>query len=142
MYGRGEYGRNASCLPNVPSLSESERFFKEYEKATAFHFQKALADPEDRHTRTRGIIAELLALACEVFTSGYQKAFLLFMDSCSFRKDCAGDRKKCKDPRRARPTPEAMGVDVFSTMRRIQYPIHVVDDYSRTMNRYAILLVE
>ncbi len=142
MFGCGEYGRNASCPPSVPSLPECERFFKEYRKATVFHFQKTFANPDDRHEWTRGINTGLLALERKVFTSGHQKAFLLFMDSCGLCKDCAAERRACKDPRRARPTPEAMGVDVFSTMRSIGYPIEVLDEYSRTMNRYAILLVE
>jgi predicted metal-binding protein len=142
MYGCPEYGRNASCPPSVPSISECERFFKEYKKATVFHFQETFANPDDRHKWARGINTKLLAMEREVFVGGYQKAFLLFMDSCGLCKDCAGDRKECKDPRRARPTPEAMGVDVFSTMRKIGYPIVVLDDYDRTMNRYAILLVE
>jgi predicted metal-binding protein len=142
MYGCGEYGRNASCPPNVPSILESERFFREYEKATVFHFPKTFNDPGDRHKWSHNINTQLLALEREVFISGYSKAFMLFMDSCSRCKECAGDRKACKDSKRVRPTPEAMGVDVFSTVRSIGYPIEVLDDYKRTMNRYAILMVE
>ena len=37
MFGCGEYGRNASCPPNVPTISECERFFMEYKKAILFH---------------------------------------------------------------------------------------------------------
>jgi len=142
MYGCAEYGRNASCPPNVPSIFESERFFKDYEKATVFHFQKAFKNPDDRHKWSHKINTQLLALEREVFISGYPKAFMLFMDSCSRCKECAGDRKLCKEPKWIRPTPEAMGVDVSSTMRRIGYPIEVLEDYKMTMNRYAILMVE
>jgi len=141
MYGCGNYGRNASCPPNVPSISESERFFREYEKATVFHFQQAFENPDDRHTWSQKINTQLLILEREVFISGYPKAFMLFMDSCSLCKDCAGDRKVCRESKRVRPTPEAMGVDVFSTMRSIGYPIEVLEDYKKTMNRYAILMV-
>ena len=49
MYGCGEYGQNASCPPNVPSVSECERFFREYSIAVVFHFGKKVDQPEDRH---------------------------------------------------------------------------------------------
>lgn len=40
-----------------------------------------------------------------------------------------------------RPTPEAMAVDVFATVRKAGYAIEVLDDYNRSMDRYAVLLV-
>ena len=86
--------------------------------------------------------ASLITLERSVFLAGYQKAFLLYMDSCGRCKECPGTRDECKDPRSARPTPEAMGVDVFSTVRRIGYPIGVLTDYCQAMNRYAFLLIE
>ncbi len=42
----------------------------------------------------------------------------------------------------ARPTPEALAIDVFSTVRQIGYPIRVVQGYDDEMNRYAFLMVE
>jgi predicted metal-binding protein len=53
-----------------------------------------------------------------------------------------GARSECKEPRSARPTPEAMAVDVFSTVRKIGYPIEVLSDYRQAMNRYAFLMIE
>jgi len=35
-----------------------------------------------------------------------------------------------------------MAIDVFSTVRKLGYPIEVLKDYSEEMNRYAILLVD
>ena len=141
-FGCGEYGHNATCPPNVPSVAECRQFFSEYTTAVVFHFPHAVADPEDRHEWTHGVNAGLSALERAVFLAGYHKAFLLFMDSCELCKKCAGVRTECKEPRTARPTPEAMGVDVFATVRRIGYPIQVLSDYTQEMNRYAFLLVE
>ena len=42
----------------------------------------------------------------------------------------------------ARPSPEALAVDVFGTVRSLGFPIEVLSDYDQTMNRYAFLLVE
>jgi hypothetical protein len=35
-----------------------------------------------------------------------------------------------------------MAVDVFSTVRKVGFPIEVLPGYRETMNRYAFLLVE
>jgi len=142
LFGCGEYGHNASCPPNVPTVAECRQLFDEYKEAAVFHFAHAVEKPEDRHEWTHSINASLCALERAVFLAGYHKAFLLFMDSCGLCKKCAGMRTECKEPRSARPTPEALGVDVFATVQRLGYPIQVLSDYSQEMNRYAFLLVE
>ena len=142
IFGCREYGKTASCPPNIPSISECERFFKEYKEAVIFHFEKKVAKPEDRFAWTRKVNLKLLKLEREIFLSGYEKAFLLFMDSCNICKECGGVKEKCKEPRLARPTPEAMGVDVYTTVRNAGYPIQVLSDYTKTMNRYAFLMIE
>ena len=141
-FGCREYGRNASCPPNVPAVAECARFFAEYRRAAVFHFPKALKDPEERHAWSRQVNRELLEVERAVFLNGHPRAFLLFMDSCGFCRQCAGSRAECKEPRAARPTPEAMAVDVFSTVRQAGYPIEVLPGYAETMNRYAFLMVE
>jgi predicted metal-binding protein len=141
-FGCGEYGRNASCPPNTPPVAECRRFFDEYSTAVVFHFEKAVEKPEDRHAWSKGVNQGLLKLERNVFVSGYEKAFLLFMDSCGMCADCTGVREQCKDPRLSRPSPESMAMDVFSTVRQFGYPIEVLSDYAQPMNRYAFLLIE
>lgn len=63
------------------------------------------------------------------------------MDSCSLCETCSGTRDSCLQPLRARPTPEALAVDVFATARRAGYPIQVLSAYQQPMNRYAFLLI-
>jgi len=142
LFGCTHYGRNASCPPNVPSVAECRQFFDEYGAAAVFHFEKKLDRPEDRHAWSKGVNQELLQLERAVFLAGYRKAFLLFMDSCYLCTDCAGVRAECKNPKSARPTPEAMAIDVFATVKKHGYPIEVLSDYSQAMNRYALLLIE
>ena len=141
-FGCREYGRNASCPPNTPELAECRDFFSDYQRAAIFHFEKKVEKPEDRHEWTRRINQELLELERQVFLQNHPKVFLLAMDSCSLCPDCTGLRTSCRQARSARPTPEALGVDVFSTVRKAGYPITVLADYASTMNRYAFLLVD
>lgn len=142
MYGCRHYGRAASCPPNVPSVAECRQFFDEYDTVAVFHFRKAFEDPDDRGPWASEVNRELLKLERDVFLAGHEKAFLLYMDSCRICEDCASAREDCKDPRSARPSPEALGVDVYSTVRQYGYPIQVLSGYSQAMNRYALLLIQ
>ncbi|UCE96264.1 MAG: DUF2284 domain-containing protein [Candidatus Bathyarchaeota archaeon] len=141
MFGCKEYGNNACCPPNALSIDECKNFFNEYDNGVVLHFAKKVEKPEDRHEWSRNINERLLGLEREVFLAGNPKTFLLFMDSCNVCDDCASERVACKNKISARPTPEAMGMDVFSTVTQLGYPIKVLQDYSETMNRYAFLLI-
>ena len=141
IYGCGEYGNNACCPPNTPAVAECERFFKEYSNAVLFHFSTKVDKPEDRHKWSKGINLKLSKLEREVFICGYERAFMLFMDSCSICDECAGNKAACKYPGIARPSPESMAVDVYSTVRQFGFPIHVLSGYNQAMNRYAFLLI-
>jgi predicted metal-binding protein len=141
-FGCGEYGRKASCPPNVPSVPECRQLFQEYSSAVVFHFAKKFAQPEERHSWTREAGRKLLGLERDIFLSGHPKAFLLLLASCALCRTCTVERTTCKKPQLARPTPEAMAVDVFSTVRAVGYPIQVLSDYAQEINRYAFLLVE
>jgi predicted metal-binding protein len=141
-FGCWLYGRNASCPPNTPSVAECREFFDDYATGAVFHFEKTLENPEDRHAWSREINRKLLKLEREVFMGGHRKAYLLFMDSCGLCAECSAEREKCKQPKLARPTPEALAMDVFATVRQYGYPIEVLSDYGQTMNRYSFLLIE
>jgi len=142
MYGCSDYGRNASCPPNTPSVAECRDFFLEYRLGVIFRFSKRFDDPEERHAWSRGVNMKLVELEREVFLAGYHKAFLLFMDNCQLCRECARTRTACHNRNLARPTPEGMGVDVFATVTKFGYPIEVLSDYDQEMNRYAFLLIE
>ena len=141
-FGCRDYGQNACCPPNVPSVAECREFFREYSTAAIFHFQNAVADPEDRHEWSKGVNERLLELEREVFIGGHERTFLLFMDSCELCKECSASRRDCKRPREARPAPEALAMDVFSTVKKVGYPVEVLRDTSQTMNRYAFLMID
>jgi len=142
QFGCRNYGIKACCPPNVPPVSECRQFFDEYKEAAIFHFSKAFDKHEDRHEWGRIINQGLLSVEREVFFSGYQKAFLLLMAACRLCEECTAVKEDCKNPGSARPTPEALAIDVYSTVRKYNFPIDVLSDYSQTMNRYAFLLIE
>jgi predicted metal-binding protein len=141
-YGCQYYGRIASCPPNTPTVEECRQFFGEYRTGMVFHFQKVMADTQKRRAWGAKVNAGLAKVERDVFIAGYPKAFMLFMGACRLCAECVGTRAECNKPRLSRPTPEAMAVDVFATVRRLGYPIEVLADRSDQMNRYAFLMVE
>ena len=142
MFGCSGYGRCAVCPPNTLSVAESERFFNEYNTAVILHFEGKMDKPEDRHAWSKKINAKLVKLERAVFLAGFERAFQLFMDSCHFCKECTGQRETCQEPELARPSPEAMAVDVYSTVRQFEFPINVRTEYDQKMDRYAILMIQ
>jgi predicted metal-binding protein len=141
-FGCPSFGRQATCPPNTPSVDECQRFFNEYRHALVLHFQKVAPEKVARKTWSARTNLKLAKLERDIFIAGYPKAFLLFMDSCEICAECVPNRADCKEPELSRPSPEGMAVDVFSTVRKLGYPIDVLTDPSQTMNRYSFLLVD
>jgi predicted metal-binding protein len=140
MYGCRHYG-DASCPPNVPSIDECRDFIGEYNDVLVIHESRSVSSREERYAWTGEINRRLLELEREVFIGGNPRAFLLFLDTCRMCDECGGARSECNQPKSSRPTPEGMGIDVFTTVQNIGYPIEVLSSEDQTMNRYAFLLV-
>jgi predicted metal-binding protein len=142
MFGCGSYGKRGGCPPAVPSISECRELFTEYEHILVLQIVVKLDDPNDREEWSRKMNLSLLPIEGEAFLIGHQKAFLLFMDECRLCNECPGTREECRNLAMSRPCPEALGVDVFSTVRNAGFPIEVLTGFDQEMNRYAFLLVE
>jgi predicted metal-binding protein len=142
MFGCKHFGKIAVCPPNTPSVDECHKLFSEYQQIAILHFAKAVEDPEHRHAYTKKINGRLLKLEREVFLFGYHKVLVLFVDPCNLCEDCVSNKDDCQHPENARPSPEAMAVDVFTTARNCGYQIEVLTDYKKTMDRFGFLLVE
>jgi len=143
QFGCHNYGKGGTCPPNVPSVDECRKMIQEYSQAAVFHFEKKLQKREDLNPWNSNALSALVALEREVFLAGYYKAFLIsFNGACRVCETCAGNRLECKKPHMARPGADAMGIDVYATIRRLGYRIQVLKGYDEPMNRYAFLLVE
>jgi predicted metal-binding protein len=125
MFGCPNYGRKAACPPQTPSVPECERFFKEYRDSVVFHLWMQFEEPEDRFAWYKTMTLKLIELERMVFLAGYERAFFLLFGGCPLCRECEIERSLCKQPERARPAPEAMAVDVYTTVKNIGYPITV-----------------
>ncbi|MBV7276853.1 DUF2284 domain-containing protein [Clostridium sp. PL3] len=142
VFGCPSYGKRCTCPPNVPNIEECKKMISEYKDIVVFHLEKQLEKPEDIKAWSRDTILKLLNLEKEIFLSGYYKTFLISFDSCKICESCIGNRIECRNPKMVRPGADAFGIDVYSTVRNIGYPIHVLKEYGEAMNRYAFLLIE
>nr|WP_092074077.1 DUF2284 domain-containing protein [Dendrosporobacter quercicolus]NSL47775.1 DUF2284 domain-containing protein [Dendrosporobacter quercicolus DSM 1736]SDM76870.1 Predicted metal-binding protein [Dendrosporobacter quercicolus] len=133
--------KTACCPPNTPTVEICKSFLQEYDIGVIFHIPK-IVTPEFRHEWSREVNLKLFELERETFIAGYEKAFAIFMDSCHICANCRKERFSCANPSKARPSPEAMAIDVVRTARQYGFPIDVLPDYSSVMNRYAFLLLE
>jgi predicted metal-binding protein len=48
MFGCPNYGKSATCPPNVPPVEDCRRMMSEYSHAVVFHFEKEVEKPQDR----------------------------------------------------------------------------------------------
>nr|NQU93979.1 DUF2284 domain-containing protein [Bacteroidota bacterium] len=140
-FGCKGYG-SGTCPPNTPSVSDCDRFFKEYEHGLIIRLNK-MADKDEYPTDwSKEMTKKLLNIEREVFLSGFQKVFLLNQACCTVCKDCSNSRVDCTDKTNARPSPESFAVDVYQTVRNAGLDINVVKDSPAEMSKIAILLIE
>lgn len=135
------YGTNAVCPPNVPTIDECRRFFTEYSSAVIIHLEKPYNPEKTSSEIFEKIDKNLLELEKEIFLNGFYKVLVFPATICYLCKHCPDERSNCHFKTKARPTPEALGVDVFETVKKIGYPVEVLTDRSEIQNRYAILMI-
>ncbi len=127
LYGCGVRGLH--CPPNTPSYKQTQEMLDCYRTALLVHGKKT--------ARPGSFIVKLER---DVFLAGYYKAFAFKDGPCQLCAACNG--KECVQPREARPSMEACGIDVYETARGNGFPIEVVKDRSDDRNFYGLLLIE
>lgn len=142
MFGCPNYGRKGACPPQTLSVSDCERFFSEFSDAVVFHLRLQNDIAEERITRYRKTALKLVELERKVFLAGFEKAYMLLFGGCYICQECTGERSLCKFPEKARPAPEGLAVDVFSTVKKLGYPISVLTESKQAADRYVFLMVD
>ncbi len=132
-YGCDGYNSSLCCPPNTPDYRETRELVDSYEKALLVHCT-------DNASRTKDLSKVVVTLERDVFLAGHFKAFALGAGPCNLCGECSMD--VCRHSEKARPSMESCGIDVFSTARNNGYTIEVLTDYSCTMNRFGLVLIE
>lgn len=106
-YGCGTYGRNRQCPPHAMRPEETRELLNSYQ-----HVLMVEGTPPGRRFHD-----QLLGLERKAFLAGCHKAFALGAGPCPVCETCPEDGT-CHQPEMARPSMEAMGIDVYETARR------------------------
>jgi predicted metal-binding protein len=131
QFGCEGYGQCLVCPPYTPTPQQTREVLDSYTRAVLIHFT-----PE-AHVKTT-----VVELEREFFLRGAWKAFALGAGSCDFCKTCKMDEQWCRHSRRARPSMEACGIDVFSTVKKAGLPIEVVRTTRQCPNFYGLILID
>lgn len=141
MFGCDNYG-DGSCPPNAPTVSECERFFKEYSTGLIVRLNAQASKDNYPNDWSEEMTANLLEAERQIFLNGFHKVFLLNQTCCTICKECSKSRTHCNNKRQSRPSPESFAVDVFQTVRNAGFEIELVSESPKELNRIAILLIE
>jgi predicted metal-binding protein len=128
-FGCGGYGSSLVCPPHTPEPHQTRAMLDEFRTGVLF---------ESPPGQAKKIAADLER---ELFLSGYYKAFGLGCGPCGLCDSCTFD-EGCRHPRRARPSMEAVGIDVFATARGHGFTINVVRTRKDPQHYFGLVLVE
>jgi predicted metal-binding protein len=130
QFGCGGYNKRLTCPPFTPTPEETARAIACYRRAILLH-------SDDNH-----VINKIVPrLEREIFLKGYFKALGLGSGPCRICDRC-DTASRCKHPYTARPSMEACGIDVFTTVRDNGFGIHVVRKHREAGDYYGVILVD
>ncbi|MHA1310290.1 MAG: DUF2284 domain-containing protein [Candidatus Helarchaeota archaeon] len=137
LFGCDGYGASLCCPPFIPTPNEWRKFISEYNDALIIGFN---ADANNFLRSLKKVNKILIKLEREAFMLDLPKAFVLFAGSCMLCKKCVIHEKDfpknidpriarrfCKHLRKARPSMEGIGIDVFATLAKVGIKLHVLD---------------
>jgi predicted metal-binding protein len=128
-YGCGGYNTSLCCPPHTPTYLEIRDVIASYQYALLIHCKE---------------LGSITTIVCDlerrIFLTGYHKALGMGSGPCQLCEKC--NSKRCIHTEEARPSMEACGIDVYTTVRSNGYPIEVVKNYSDDANYYGLVLIE
>ncbi len=152
-FGCKNFGNKLCCPPYAPSPQETREMLDDYTSALLIGFKGS----EDKHNKIRHhkkMSKALIELEREAFLKGFEKAFVLGAGTCFFCERCIVEdlpkntplevaKAQCRHSKLMRPSLEALGVDVFSTVKNAGLELEVIntDNVDKTKH-FAVLLID
>jgi predicted metal-binding protein len=141
LYGCDETGIRRTCPPGgAPSVDETRRVLDAFRNALLLRVGP-IEGREKSTAESLRINKTALALERELFLAGCHKALMFGAGPCE-RCDACVRGQECPTPEKARPSMEACGIDVFSTVRAAGWTIHAVKDYAMPYSFFALVLID
>lgn len=139
------------CPPNVPEPEEFLKFLNQYHCGVLISTvysnppkPKSLIESDDVskeiRKKSKKLSEILLKMESSALASGYRFAIGLTGGCCSYCDECPGTGFKCNHPYEARPSMEAVGIDVVGTLENVGISVAFpVSDYVKW---WGLLLLE
>jgi len=134
-------GTKESCPEKKPTIQESREFFNEYDNILVLRIPESLKNHSEREEWTSKKNLDLLKLENATLAAGFHKTFLLFLDGCRFNSEISNKSNDQVNSKFSRPFPEALGIDVIGTIKKLGFPVPNLASDEKEVNRYAFLLV-
>ena len=130
MYGCSDWGKRWTCPAASKRLKpwEAERILKRYHWGLLIHTD----NPKLAHEIS-------LEVEMKAFFDGYPFAFSII--DCYLCETCAFP-DPCRFPKKSRPELQALGIDVYATVRTQGLPIMPLKTRNEKPNYYALVLIE
>ncbi len=130
----GSYAKSANCPPYSMKPAETRKMVAQYSNALVFKIDVAseLLISEKQHEAFKVIYQIAATLETHSLKSGYKTARSLAAGSCFpvFCKDqtcrVVEDGKECRFPALARPSMEAVGINVFKLIQDVGWEIYPI----------------
>ncbi|MHC4728024.1 MAG: DUF2284 domain-containing protein [Planctomycetota bacterium] len=136
-FGCDGYGQTLVCPPYTPTPQQMREVLDSYKRAVLIHFEKTKVKSTEDEIKTT-----VVELERDYFLRGAWKVFGLGAGSCSLCKECNLKEQLCRHTEQTRPAMEACGIDVFSTVKKVGFPIEVVRTRGQCPNYYGLILVD
>lgn len=130
-YGCKGFGKNLHCPPNGRDDLETERLLSSYKWAILLE-----GTPPGRQFHQL-----LLGLEKKAFLSGLHKAFAMGAGPCTVCDKCPGEGA-CNRSDLARPSMEAIGIDVYQTAKEAGLHLVPVKEKGQYVKYIGLLLLE
>jgi predicted metal-binding protein len=141
QYGCGAYGSCLTCPPYSPPPEVTRRVLSHYRQGVLLRMERAGGGWKEE-TRQRRQMSEVVAdLERELFLADHYRVWGMGAGACRLCKEC-DPSSPCRFPHQARPSMEACGIDVYTTVRQAGWEIEVVETMESPFRLFGLVLME
>ena len=132
QFGCSGFAESLTCPPYSPTPDQTQKILNSFKKAILIHCQSG----------TKVDISKVVVqIEKEAFFAGYYKALGMGAGPCRLCAEC-NLKDGCRHREEARPSMEACGIDVFSTVRSNGFTIDTLDSDKCRASYFGIVLIE
>ena len=152
QFGCSNFGNSLCCPPFIPPPEKTQDLITQYKHAMLVGFKGTLEEPLKHHTKMNKTLFKLEKAA---FFKGFVKAIAFSAGTCLLCKKCIIQedhmkgvpvdiaRRYCRHKNKARPSLEAVGIDVFTTVHNAGLELEVInEDNIEKMRHFGVILLE